>query len=100
MKIGFSSALESVVMLTVGLGRWLERELTPKSQKLEIADNQPHLNKANLNKIKSKEDENRVFRCAGFICDAYSRPGLVVGDKLMSKSQKLEIQVVDDASPV
>jgi hypothetical protein len=91
MKIGFSGALNLSVTLTVGLSRWLRRKRDAKVKKLEIGDNQPQLNKAKLNKMQSKEDENRVFRCAGFNGDAYSRPGLVVREELMSKIQKLEI---------
>jgi hypothetical protein len=42
MGIGFSGALNLSVMLTVGLGCWLKRELTSKVKKLEIGDSDPH----------------------------------------------------------
>jgi hypothetical protein len=63
-------------------------ELMSKSQKLEIGDNQPPLNKAKLNKMKSKEDENRVFRCAESIGDAYSSPGSLVGEEIDTQKSK------------
>jgi hypothetical protein len=88
MSVGFSGALESVVTLTVGLGCWLGRELTPKSQKLEIVKITTLRHWLQKDMEMPKEDEGRVFRCAGVSGDAYSRPGSLVGEGIDTQKSK------------
>jgi hypothetical protein len=44
--------------------------------------------------MHSNKDGYGVIRCAGFNANAYSRPGVVVGEEKPPKSQKLEIEKI------
>jgi hypothetical protein len=63
-------------------------ELTPKSQKLEIVKITTLRHWLQKEMEMPKEDESRVFRCAGVSGDAYSSPGLLVGEGIDTQKSK------------